>query len=237
MSRNTSFGGFICAVLAVIVGCGAFFELRQHFSKDDSSESEMSIESVMDSSESIESEESGGDNEQETVITDLNFYSNPDNFTEVEVVEGEKLAGNVYRFLKTPLDMDGDVSNGPECYVINGLACPFVSSSEEGVSFGFSDLEYGESYPLEIWKANKPVGDATLRYDYIIEIQDLGISYNWVTLDGECYVDIYFAPGSTFTITNEYGSELYMLNVDELTWFDDVGIGFSCVKRLVAKTS
>lgn len=236
MSKNTSFGGFLCTVLAVVVGCGAFFGLHQHFDKDDSSESEMSVESESNLSESVEGgEENSSDDEQQTDITDLNFYSNPDNFTEVEVVEGEKLAGNVYRSLKTPHDMDGDESNGFECYTFlsaeNVPLCRFVSSSYENIVFGFSDTEWGESYPLDMWSIVKGrLENGSTAVDACVTIKGLDIIYNWVCTEFCSYVDIYFAPGSTFKLAGEIYA--YTLNVDELTWMSVAG-----VTRLVAKTS
>ncbi len=237
MSRNTSFGGFICAVLAVIVGCGAFFGLRQHFDKDNSNESETSVESEINSSESVEGEEeNSSEDEQQTVITDLNFYSNPDNFTEVEVVEGEKLAGNVYRFQKTEHDMDGNPNNGFECYTILGgylQPCQFLSSFHGDFLFGFNDREWDESDPLRIYMAvkNNDTGEFSTSNQIEVSIVDLGIMYNWVHTAFKCYVDVYFAPGSTITIAKT-GGESYTLNVDELTWRQP-----DIVRRLVAKTS
>lgn len=232
MSKNTSFGGFLCTVLAVIVGCGAAIGLKQYFDKDKSSENETSVESEINSSESVESEEeNSSEDEQQTVITDLNFYSNPDNFTEVEVAEGERLAGNVYRFVKTNHDMDGDESNGFECYTIMSGAyetCKFLSSSYGDCTFGFNDTSWGETDPLYVWIKGPNIPPDV---NVCVTIADLGITYNWVHTSFECYVDVYFAPGSSFTI--EYNGDLYTLKIDELSWYEPM----ACVTRLVAKTS
>ncbi|MBQ9081803.1 MAG: hypothetical protein IJY26_04135, partial [Clostridia bacterium] len=54
MSKSTSFGGFLCTVLAVIVGCGAAIGLKQYFDKDESatSDGESSSSTELESTDS-----------------------------------------------------------------------------------------------------------------------------------------------------------------------------------------
>ena len=168
------------------------------------------------------------------------FYSISSNYTEVDVEQGEMLSGGVYRVYKIGQNMDGDETNGNECWYIsdgNAYTHKFIApESYEGMVFGFGDAEWNESVPLMFFAGNLR-DTAAYGVDAVVsnvDIQTVGIWYNYViTEDGmTCYVDMYFAPGATITIASADGSKSYTLNVDELVWQELYGI-----KRLVANTT
>ena len=215
MSRNTSFGGFICSVLAVVVGCSAFFGLRQHFEKDDSSESETFIEgSESDSGSSIE-----------CVHADVDYDNVCDHcgiatkFEEVEIVQGEQAMGNWYRLYNYNCATN----------MIGGYSGSLIfSDGSDSFDFGcYGYYDYDGGMGLLVYN------EADMVFDY----DNTGIfEFHCTALDDHdgCededshYYDVYLEPGKTFTLglpeAPEMNIYLKTFTVDEnLTIFGKPG--------------
>lgn len=121
MGKGMSFGGFVGTVLAVVVGCGATFELVKHFNKGDSSESDTFIESEVESETSSDVEEivcaehidedENGYCDVCSEITDFQtFVSSTNNYDLVSIEVGELAVGNVYRvYNNLPAQDENDI--------------------------------------------------------------------------------------------------------------------------------
>ena len=197
MSRNTSFGGFICSVLAVVVGCGAFVGLRQHFEKDDSSESETFIEGS----------ESDSGSDIECVHADVDYNNVCDHcgvatkFEEVEIVKGEQAMGNWYRIY----DHNGCVEDGAFSYDRVGSMTFF--DGECYFYFGIDDYNMEPNSPLGVLSP-RPADAPECLFD-IFDFKQTTFSDGDYACCDCSYSDVYITPGKTFTIRVSSNAETY----------------------------
>ncbi|MBQ9713696.1 MAG: hypothetical protein IJV83_00045 [Clostridia bacterium] len=234
MSKN-SFGKLVGTVLASAVGTAVCFYAIQHLKKDecehvwDNGEVTLEATCTNEGELTYTCEECGETKTEEIIATghtnkggfctvcgeaDIT-YSVGTNYLAREISTGTAAAGKVFRFYKTGHDMDGDTSNGYECWTTGNELSSLVltSTTYSDMKICIGDSAWGELKEDTLEIALAEAGGAPLE---ILTVEELGFStYKGETADGTIYVDLYVEKNRTLAM--EYDGVVYTIRTNTLS--------------------